>query len=88
MKVRRSSAMNLNTSSAGGTLRTCEKIRKCRAADGFLAWPRRKGGGNTRGGVADALHRPAGAFGRLSGPNNAGEKRRPTLWARAGKAIF
>jgi hypothetical protein len=27
-----------------------------------LAWPRREGGGNTRSGVADALHRPAGCL--------------------------
>jgi uncharacterized protein with beta-barrel porin domain len=46
--------------------RTWEKITKCRVAAGFLAWPRREGGGNTRSGVADALHRPAGCFGRLS----------------------
>jgi hypothetical protein len=32
-------------------LRTCEKITKCRVAAGFLAWPRREGGGNTRGGL-------------------------------------
>ena len=43
-------------------LRTCEKITKCRVAAGFLAWPRREGGGNTRSGVADALHRPAGCL--------------------------
>jgi hypothetical protein len=45
-----------------GELRTCEKITKCRVAAGFLAWPRRKGGGNTRSGVADDLHRPAGCL--------------------------
>ena len=44
------------------TLRTCEKITKCRVAAGFLAWPRREGDGNTRSGVADALHRPAGCL--------------------------
>ena len=43
-------------------LRTCEKITKCRVAAAFLAWPRREGGGNTRSGVADALHRPPGCL--------------------------
>jgi hypothetical protein len=32
-------------------LRTCEKITKCRVAAGFLASPRREGGGNTRSGL-------------------------------------
>ena len=63
-------------------LRTCEKITRCRVAAGFLAWPRREGGGNTRSGVADALHRPAGClrrlspFARLSRPSNAGQAKK------------
>src|SRR4029077_10917496 len=44
------------------SMRTCEKITKCRVAAGFLGWPRREGGGNTRSGVADALRRPAGCL--------------------------
>ena len=72
-------------------LESVKKITKCRVAAGFLAWPRREGGGNTRSGVADALHRPAGtAFGRLSPsvgcPARATQSqanRRATLWAKA-----
>src|SRR6476619_1412692 len=44
------------------SMRTCEKITKCRVAAGFLGWSRREGDGNTRSGVADALHRPAGCL--------------------------
>ena len=33
-------------------LRTCEINRKGRVADGFLAWPRHEGGGNTLSGLA------------------------------------
>ena len=51
-------------------LRTCEKITKCRVAAGFLAWPRREGGGNTRSGC------PARA-------TQVKPKRHATLWVRA-----
>src|SRR6476659_7793601 len=63
-------------------LRTCEKITRCRVAAGFLAWSRREGGGNTRSGVADALHRPAfgrlSPFARLSRASNAGQSKKDT----------
>jgi hypothetical protein len=60
-------------------LRTCEEITKCRVAAGFLAWPRRDGGGNTRSGVADALHRPAGCLRQAVSLRSAvpPEQRRP-----------
>ena len=60
--------------------RTCEKITKCRVAAGFLAWPRREGGGNTRSGVADALHRPAGCLRQAVSLRSAvpPEQRRPS----------
>jgi hypothetical protein len=46
----------------GGTrlassLRICEKITKCRVVAGFLAWPRREGGGNTRSGLVPTEQR-------------------------------
>ena len=64
-----------------GFLRTCEKITKCRVAAGFLAWPRREGGGYTRSGVADALHRPAGCLRQAVSLRSAvpPEQRRPSL---------
>ena len=38
----------------------CEKITKCRVVAGFLAWPRREGGGNTRSGlVPNEQRRPS-----------------------------
>src|SRR6476620_6849289 len=61
-------------------LRTCEKITKFRVAAGFLAWPRREGGGNTRSGVADALHRPADCLRQAVSLRSAvpPEQRRPS----------
>jgi hypothetical protein len=77
-------------------LRTCEKITRCRVAAGFLAWSRREGGGNTRSGVADALHRPAACLRQAVSLRTAVpcEQRRPiqkrhaTLWARARQAVW
>ena len=49
---------------------------RCRC---ILAWPRREGGGNTRSGVADALHRPAGCLRQAVSLRSAvpPEQRRP-----------
>ena len=46
-----------------------------------MAWPRREGGGNTRSGVADALHRPAGCLWQAVSLRSAvpPEQRRPSL---------
>ena len=46
--------------SALSGLRTCEINRESRVADGFLAWPRREGGGNTRCGLAPTEQRRPG----------------------------
>src|SRR6476660_6254249 len=78
------------------SLRTCEKITKCRVAAGFLAWPRREGVGNTRSGVGDALHRPAGYLRqavslRSAVPpeqRQANPKRHATLWVRAQRFLI
>ena len=70
-----------------------EPVKKLQSAAlllDFWLGPRREGGGNTRRGVADALHRPAGCLCRLC-PARATQvkpKRDAMLWARARKAVW